>query len=366
MSTWHSRSPHRRRGAVPRPRVPPAAGGPGRAARRPTPARSCSTCPASSARPSPTRPASSAPSGCGSTADPTCGATRCPPRRPSTPSSRSRSSASPEGVVSNWMNDHLAPGGHPRGGPARRVLPARRGQRQAGGLQRRERDHAGALAAQDGAGHDFATGAASSTPTGTVTSSSSGPEIEASAPSYGDRFALSHHLDDRGHGLDTGPVRRWRAVRGRWRPGTPSSTSAARGRSWRSSKARCSPRCRRRLRSTSSGSRPEPWTPEPEAVDGPTAPDAGHHRARRSHRGDRAPSGHDHPADGTADGDVPAVLLRVGELRHLHGQAGGRHGLDARQQRPHRRGGRRAAGCSPARRCRPARLVHVAYGYEEG
>ncbi len=49
-------------------------------------------------------------------------------------------------------------GRHPRSGPTHRLLPPRPGTGRSGGVQRRERDHTGALAGQDGAGHDVATG----------------------------------------------------------------------------------------------------------------------------------------------------------------------------------------------------------------
>ncbi len=73
----------------------------------------------------------------------------------------------------------------------------------------------------------------------------------------------------------------------------------------------------------------------PEAVGG-TRVD---HRPRRPVRHDRPPAGDHHPSDRPTDGDVAALLLRVRQLRHLHGQAGRGIGLDVRQQRSHHRGG---------------------------
>ena len=93
-----------------RPRVPSAPGGRRRAARRPRPVPSCSRCPPSSAARSPTSPGSSARSGCGWTDEPTSAATRCHPRRRSTTELRVTVKRTPDGVVSNWMNDHVAPG----------------------------------------------------------------------------------------------------------------------------------------------------------------------------------------------------------------------------------------------------------------
>ncbi len=55
-------------------------------------------------------------------------------------------------------------------------------------------------------------------------------------------------------------------------------------------------------------------------------------------------AGHDDPADGAPDGHGPTLLLRSRQLRHLHGEAGRRHGHHAREQRPHRRRGRRRLG----------------------
>ena len=56
-----------------------------------------------------------------------------------------------------------------------------------------------------------------------------------------------------------------------------------------------------------------------EADAGDDGADDGDHRARRPHRDRRAPSRHHHPADGPPAGHVAAVLVRVGQLRDLHG-----------------------------------------------
>ena len=67
--------------------------------------------------------------------------------------------------------------------------------------------------------------------------------------------------------------------------------------------------------------------------------DTGHGGTGRPNEHCRPSSGYDDPADSPSDGPVSPVLLRGRELRHLHGQAGGRDGGHARQQRPHRRRG---------------------------
>ena len=63
----------------------------------------------------------------------------------------------PGGLVSNWMNDHLAPGDIVEVARPDRLLPPRSGTGGSGGVQCRERDHTRPLAGQDGAGHDVAT-----------------------------------------------------------------------------------------------------------------------------------------------------------------------------------------------------------------
>ena len=71
-------------------------------------------------------------------------------------------------------------------------------------------------------------------------------------------------------------------------------------------------------------------------------------------RDDRPPPGHHDPADGPPAGDVPAVLVRVRELRHLHGEwSRGRPRCTSTTPSPTTRWP--TAGCSPARRCRPPR-----------
>ena len=151
-------------------------------------------------------------------------------------------------------------------------------------------------------------------------------------------------------------------------PATPSSTSAGPGPFMDIVEADpARRRRRRRAASTSSGS-PRPSrcpSAEPVATRPPATSRVTIELDGRTDD-DRPPAGHDDPADGPPDGHVAAVLVRVGELRHLHGQAGRGHGHHARQQRPRPTTRSPTAGCSPARRCRPSPSVHVVYGYEEG
>ena len=94
-----------------------------------------------------------------------------------------------------------------------------------------------------------------------------------------------------------------------------------------------------------------PAEPPPAAEPGPVAGaddrddrHTGHGRARRADRQRRPPPGHDDPADRPPDGHGAAVLVRVGDVRDVHGQA--RRGVreDARQRRPDRRRGRGRVG----------------------
>ena len=83
----------------------------------------------------------------------------------------------PGGLVSNWMNDHVAAGDWWRWPPAG-FFQLTAGGRRSGGLRRRERHHPGLLADEDGAGHHHPDRSASSTPTATRTASSSDSEID--------------------------------------------------------------------------------------------------------------------------------------------------------------------------------------------
>ena len=229
----------------------------------------------------------------------------------------------PGGLVSNWMLDHLHAGDEVdvtlpgRGVPAHR--PRRRGRR----LRRRQRHHAGDLAS-------------------------------------------SRRRWPRTDRVGAAALRQPR----RRRDDLPRRARRAGARAPRSLPARAPPRRRRRLprrravralrrrlatapTSTCAGPGPfmdlveatlldegvapdqihiERFTPAEPVVDEPArggttvrCADDGHDRARRPHRHRRAPRRHHDPADGSADGDVAAVLVRVGELRHVHGPAAGGH-----------------------------------------
>jgi 3-ketosteroid 9alpha-monooxygenase subunit B len=60
-----------------------------------------------------------------------------------------------------------------------------------------------------------------------------------------------------------------------------------------------------------------------------------HHRAGRPHRCRRPPPGHHDPANRTTTRHVTAVLVRVGQLRDMHGAHRRRQRIDAREQRAH-------------------------------
>ncbi len=81
---------------------------------------------------------------------------------------------------------------------------------------------------------------------------------------------------------------------------------------------------------------PGEWLPEPEQVDASAS------RPRVTIELDGRTESTDHRPGTTIlqtarqTGDVATVLLRIGQLRQLHGQIARRDGLDACQQRPHR------------------------------
>ena len=305
---------------APGPRLPPGAGRAGRAGDRRghvvRPGRARRAGPTTS----PTRRVSSAPSG--SLIDGTphlrCYSMSSTPGRRRRAAGHGQAGARRAGVEL----DARPPGRRRRGRghPARRRVPAH-GPRAGGRrLRRRERHHAGVLARQGGAGHHRAAGAAALRQPRRRRDDLPPPSSTAWPPRTPSGSGSSTTTTSSGGFVDADAVRRLR----RGGRATPTSTCAARGRSWTSSRTRCSPAA-----STPERIHIERFSPaEPilesapaEPGDAADAADHGHDRARRPHRHRRAPPRHHDPADGPADGAVAAVLLRVGQLRDLHGPA---------------------------------------------
>ncbi len=226
------------RGGGTRPPVPPPPGAAGWCGRPPTPAPSCSTCPRTCARRSTTD------------AGQFCtfrvhldGEThlRCYSMS-STPGIDAELQVTvkrvPDGVVSNWMNDRLAEGDEIEATlPDRGLLP-RPGRRRAGDLRRRQRDHAGDLAGEGGPGHD-------QTP-GPPPLRQPGPGAARSSPTSCDALAARAPRPSRASSTTSTPSRAsstpaWSRRSPRWAT-TPTSTSAARPRSWTSSRTLSSAR----------------------------------------------------------------------------------------------------------------------------
>ena len=244
---------------------------------------------------------------------------------------RSRSSGCPGGLVSNWLLDHVADGDEVEVTFPAGVFCLQPGDRDVVGFAGGQRHHAGALAAQGGPGDHRPSGAPARTPTATPPSTIFAAELDAPrgrarrAPRGGRTTSTSIGASSTPTPCAgfLGERRRRRRLRVR--------TDAVHGH-------RRGDAARRRRRppsgSTSSGSPPAaPVEVARVGARAVTAAPAGHDRARRQDRQHRAPPRHHDPADGPPDRHGAAVLVRGGQLRHLHGAAGRGRVHDVRQQR---------------------------------
>ena len=266
-------------------------------------------------------------------------------RRPgSTPSSRSPSSGCPTGVVSNWMNDRLGRGRRDRGDPPRRASSASTaGDGDLVAFAGGQRDHPGLLAGQGGPGHHRPPGPTSSTPTGTGRATIFARRAGRAgrpAPRTGSRSCTTS-TSTSGF-VDAGAVAAVRLGRRRPRllPLRPDPVHGHRGaeRCWTEGIGR-RPHPRRAVHRRRSRWR---WSRRRPPADGAPARITIELGGRTET--DRPPPRHDHPADRPPARPGRAVLVRGGELRHLHGPARRGSGHHAGQQRADRRRGRRGLG----------------------
>ena len=95
---------------------------------------------------------------------------------------------------------------------------------------------------------------------------------------------------------------------------------------------------------------PRPTTAEPTTADVEVPEDGRDHAQGHDHE-HRLPARRHRARDRPPGRPATALLVRGGQLRHLHGPAARRPGHDASQQRARRPRRSRKAGSSPARRC---------------
>ena len=243
----------------------------------------------------------------------------------------------PGGRMSNWMNDTLVAGRDHRGDAPDRALRAARARRSDRRLRRRQRHHAGDLHRQERArDHDAPDRARVREPecrlghlrrraravalgrpaTGSRSTITSTPNAASSIPRSAPRWCGSTR--------------------------TPTSTSAVPARTWTPSKPAC--RCSASRRRSvfierfvrSRGRARRPGRLHSRLARDPARPPEAHRRLSRRRHGARGRA---------ARRLAPAVLVRGGQLRDLHGAPRRGIGHDAREQRVVGGRARRRAGC---------------------